>query len=43
MEAGLNRFVWDLRYGAGKVFPGLILWSGDPSRPWSCPATTRSG
>ncbi len=33
MEAGLNRFSWDLRYGAGKVFPGLILWSGDPFVP----------
>ena len=37
MEAGLNRFVWDLRYGAGKVFPGLILWSGDPFVPMVVP------
>jgi photosystem II stability/assembly factor-like uncharacterized protein len=37
MEAGLNRFVWDLRYGAGKVFPGLILWSGDPFAPVALP------
>lgn len=33
MEAGLNRFVWDLRYPAGKAFPGMILWSGDPFAP----------
>jgi photosystem II stability/assembly factor-like uncharacterized protein len=33
MEAGLNRFNWDLLYPAGKTFPGLILWSGDPIQP----------
>ena len=37
MEAGLNRFVWDLRYAAGKVFPGMILWSGDPFPPLVLP------
>ncbi|MEA2559130.1 MAG: hypothetical protein QOH06_634 [Acidobacteriota bacterium] len=39
MEAGLNRFAWDLRYGAGKVFPGLILWSGDPFVPMILPGS----
>jgi hypothetical protein len=33
MEAGLNRFVWDLFYSKGKTFPGMIIWSGDPVVP----------
>lgn len=37
MEAGLNRFLWDLRYPEGKTFPGMILWSGDPVRPMVLP------
>jgi photosystem II stability/assembly factor-like uncharacterized protein len=39
MEAGLNRFVWDLLYRAGKTFPGMILWSRDPIRPLVVPGT----
>src|SRR5262249_55159888 len=26
--AGLNRFVWDLRYPRPEDFPGLVLWGG---------------
>jgi photosystem II stability/assembly factor-like uncharacterized protein len=26
--AGLNRFVWDLRYGRPEEFPGMVLWGG---------------
>ncbi|MES1240030.1 MAG: glycosyl hydrolase [Acidobacteriota bacterium] len=37
MEAGLNRFDWDLLYGPGKTFPGMILWSGDPVQPFAVP------
>jgi len=37
MEAGLNRFVWDLFYSKGKTFPGMILWSGDPIVPTVLP------
>ena len=37
MEAGLNRFVWDLRYPEGRTFPGMILWSGDPVQPMVLP------
>ncbi len=38
MEAGLNRFLWDLRYPEGKTFPGMILWSGDgPIQPMVLP------
>jgi photosystem II stability/assembly factor-like uncharacterized protein len=33
LEAGLNRFVWDLRQPPGQTFPGLILWSGDVTQP----------
>ena len=37
MEAGLNRFNWDLLYPPGKTFPGMILWSGDPIQPFAVP------
>ncbi len=26
LEAGLNRFTWDLRYSGSTSFPGIILW-----------------
>jgi photosystem II stability/assembly factor-like uncharacterized protein len=32
-EAGLNRFVWDLRYADAVRFPGMILWSGETRGP----------
>ncbi|HEU4388448.1 MAG TPA: glycosyl hydrolase, partial [Blastocatellia bacterium] len=32
-EAGLNRFVWDMRYPEASRFPGLILWSGEMRGP----------
>lgn len=32
-EAGLNRFVWDLRYPGAIRFPGLIMWSGGTNGP----------
>ncbi|HEX8141552.1 MAG TPA: hypothetical protein VF553_03090 [Pyrinomonadaceae bacterium] len=32
-DAGLNRFVWDLRYAEAAKFPGLILWSGELRGP----------
>jgi len=25
-DAGLNRFVWDLRYAGSTTFPGLVMW-----------------
>src|SRR5207248_245190 len=28
-DAGLNRFVWDMRYLDAARFPGMILWAGD--------------
>jgi len=27
VTAGLNRFVWDLRYAEAETFPGLVLWN----------------
>src|SRR5262249_20327097 len=29
LEAGLNRFVWDLRYKPATTFPGMVLWAGE--------------
>lgn len=38
-EAGLNRFVWDLRYPDATRFPGLIMWAGNTSGPRAAPGT----
>ncbi|PYS47438.1 MAG: glycosyl hydrolase, partial [Acidobacteria bacterium] len=38
-EAGLNRFIWDLRYPDAARFPGLILWAGDLRGPRAVPGT----
>jgi photosystem II stability/assembly factor-like uncharacterized protein len=32
-EAGLNRFIWDLRYPDATSFPGMILWAGGVRGP----------
>jgi photosystem II stability/assembly factor-like uncharacterized protein len=31
-DAGLNRFVWDMRYPGATVYPGLIMWSAEPEQ-----------
>jgi photosystem II stability/assembly factor-like uncharacterized protein len=36
-EAGLNRFVWDMRYADAARFPGMILWSGETRGPRAAP------
>jgi len=36
-EAGLNRFVWDLRYADATRFPGLIMWAGSTTGPRVAP------
>ncbi|MCA1619341.1 MAG: glycosyl hydrolase [Acidobacteria bacterium] len=36
-EAGLNRFVWDMRYEEATRFPNLILWSGETRGPRAVP------
>ena len=38
-DAGLNRFVWDLRYDGATRFPGLIMWAGDTRGPRAVPGT----
>ena len=32
-DAGLNRFVWDMRYPEAVRFPGMILWAGQTQGP----------
>ncbi|HEV2761429.1 MAG TPA: hypothetical protein VGV38_00445, partial [Pyrinomonadaceae bacterium] len=32
-EAGLNRFVWDMRHADASSFPGLILWAANVRGP----------
>jgi uncharacterized protein (DUF2164 family) len=36
-DAGLNRFVWDLRYAEAVRFPGMILWAGETRGPHVVP------
>ncbi len=36
-DAGLNRFVWDMRYPDAVRFPGLILWAGETRGPRVAP------
>jgi photosystem II stability/assembly factor-like uncharacterized protein len=31
--AGMNRFVWNLRYPDATTFPGLIMWAGNVTGP----------
>jgi hypothetical protein len=37
VEAGLNRFVWNLRYENATRFPGLIMWAGNVDGPTAAP------
>ena len=36
-EAGLNRFVWDMRHTDATSFPNLILWAGNTRGPRAVP------
>jgi len=36
-EAGMNRFVWDMRYPDAEKVPGAILWGGSVSGPLAPP------
>jgi photosystem II stability/assembly factor-like uncharacterized protein len=38
-DAGLNRFVWDLRYADATRFPGLIMWAGNTTGPRVAPGS----
>src|SRR5256884_6717573 len=37
VEAGLNRFVWDLRYADAHRFKGLVFWAGGTRGPLAPP------
>jgi photosystem II stability/assembly factor-like uncharacterized protein len=37
VEAGMNRFVWDLRYPDAKTTPGALLWAGSTRGPVAVP------
>jgi hypothetical protein len=41
-RAGMNRFVWDLRYPGGNVPPGVILRGGPPEGAKAVPGTYRA-
>ena len=36
-EAGMNRFVWDMRFPDATTFPGLIMWAGSVRGPLIVP------
>lgn len=36
-EAGMNRFVWDMRYPGAERVPGAILWMGNTRGPLAVP------
>jgi photosystem II stability/assembly factor-like uncharacterized protein len=38
-EAGLNRFVWDMRYADASRFPGMIMWAGSVRGPLAAPGS----
>jgi photosystem II stability/assembly factor-like uncharacterized protein len=38
-QAGMNRFIWDLRYPDATTFPGLIMWAGSTRGPMITPGT----
>ncbi len=39
VEAGMNRFVWNLRYPDASRFPGMIMWAGTTAGPRAAPGT----
>ncbi|HXF96077.1 MAG TPA: exo-alpha-sialidase, partial [Gemmatimonadales bacterium] len=39
IEAGMNRFVWNLRYPDASRFPGMIMWAGGTQGPVAVPGT----
>jgi hypothetical protein len=38
-DAGLNRFVWNLRYPDASSFPGMIMWAGGTAGPRAAPGS----
>jgi photosystem II stability/assembly factor-like uncharacterized protein len=41
VEAGVNRFVWNLRHADASRFPGMILWGGGTQGPVALPGRYR--
>jgi hypothetical protein len=39
LKAGVNRFVWDMRYANAKDFPNMIMWAGSTRGPLAPPGT----
>ncbi|HKI94715.1 MAG TPA: glycosyl hydrolase, partial [Gemmatimonadales bacterium] len=39
VDAGMNQFVWNLRYPDAHSFPGIIMWSGRGTGPKAVPGT----
>ena len=39
VKAGMNLFVWNLRYPDAKSVPGAVIWDGDMSGPQIVPGT----
>ncbi|TDW95770.1 WD40/YVTN/BNR-like repeat-containing protein [Dinghuibacter silviterrae] len=37
VNAGMNRFVWDMNYPSGKRIPGMLLWNGMVGGPKAAP------
>ncbi len=42
VEAGLNRFVWDLRYAEAHRFKGLVFWAGSTRGPLAVPGAYKA-
>ncbi len=42
LEAGGNRFVWDMQYPGARKFPGLVLWNSRLDGPRAVPGTYRA-
>ena len=42
VDAGLNRFVWDLRYADAHRFKGLVFWAGGTRGPLAPPGVYRA-
>src|SRR6266540_2887053 len=41
VRAGMNRFVWNLRYADASRFQGMIFWAGGTAGPVAVPGTYR--
>src|SRR5881394_3401302 len=43
VRAGMNRFVWNLRYPEASRFPGMIFWAGGTQGPVAVPGAYKVG